>query len=83
MANTFVVVGLRRKYAELKGRIKYTADCWDDDVLDALRQVGNVLRMFSPDENLTAIKPRRPYKGIGQRTGQGRLWTFSGTLTRP
>ena len=63
MANTFVVVGLRRKYAELKGRIKYTADCWDDDVLDALRQVGNVLRMFSPDENLTAIKPKRPYKG--------------------
>ena len=48
MANTFVIVGLRRKYAELKGRVRYTAECWDDATLDALRQVGNVLRLYSP-----------------------------------
>jgi len=61
--NTFVVIGLRRKYAELKGRIRYTADCWDEPTFDALRQVGLVLRLFSPSEDLSAIKPLRPYKG--------------------
>ncbi len=63
MADTFVIKGLRRKYAELKGRIRYTADCWDDATLDALRQVGLVLLMFNPGEDLSAIAPRRPYKG--------------------
>jgi hypothetical protein len=70
MGTTFVVIGLRRKYAELKGRIRYTSDCWNDDILDALRQVGNVLRMFNPDENLSAIEPVRPYKPL-----RGRRWT--------
>ncbi len=63
MGTSFVVTGLRRKYAELKGRIRYTADCWNDAVLDDLRHVGLVLRIFSPGENLSAIPPKRPYKG--------------------
>ena len=63
MGDTYVIKGLRRKYAELKGRVKFTADCWDEPTLEALRQVGCVLRLFNPGENLSAIAPRRPYKG--------------------
>jgi hypothetical protein len=85
MGATFVVIGLRRKYAELKGRIRYTADCWDEPTLDALRQVGNVLRLFSPGEDLAAIKPLRPYKGARAkhwtRTALDVLRTANGPLT--
>jgi len=59
----YVVTALRRKYAELKGRIRYTADCWDQPTIDALHQVGHVLRLFNPGEDLSAIPPMRPYKG--------------------
>jgi hypothetical protein len=62
MADSPVVYALRRKYADLKGVLKYRAP---DDVADlvlSIRQVGCVLRMFSPDEDLTAIKPIRPMR---------------------
>lgn len=70
--DTFVIIGLRRKYAELKGRVRYTADCWDEGTLESVRQVGCVLRLFSPGEDLSAIKPKRPYKGA-----RARHWTRS------
>jgi hypothetical protein len=70
MGDTYVIKGLRRKYAEIKGRIRFTSDCWDDETLTALCQVGCVLRLFSPGEDLSAIAPRRPYKG-----GRSKHWT--------
>ncbi len=70
MGDTYVIKGLRRKYAEIKDRIRYTSDCWDAETLTALRQVGCVLRLFNPAEDLSAIAPRRPYKG-----GRSKHWT--------
>ena len=62
MAERHVVFALRRKYAELKGVLKFdpTADSYA--TVEAIRHVGCTLRMFSPAEDLTAIRPRRPYK---------------------
>ncbi len=56
-----VVTALRRKYAELKGELKYAAALDTGPLVLAINQVGCVLRMFSPDEDLTAIAPVRPY----------------------
>ena len=53
---------LRRKYAELKGVLKYLPADDPEPTITALRHVGCTLRMFSPGEDLTAIVPRRPYK---------------------
>jgi hypothetical protein len=41
MGSTYVVISLRRKSTELKGRIRHTASCWDDATLHALRQTGS------------------------------------------
>ena len=62
MAETHVVSALRRKYAELKGVLKYDPTADEGATLLAARQVGCVLRMFSPEVDLTAIDPVRPYK---------------------
>jgi hypothetical protein len=63
--NAFVITGLRRKYAELKGELLTLPTLpfqESEDCITALRQVGVVLRMFAPSEDLTAIKPKRPYR---------------------
>jgi hypothetical protein len=63
--NAFVITGLRRKYAELKGELLTLPTLpfqESEDCITALRQVGVVLRMFAPNEDLTAIKPKRPYR---------------------
>jgi hypothetical protein len=62
MAETHVVAALKRKYAELKGELKYAPQLDTESLVLSIRQVGCVLRMFSPAEDLTAIKPCRPYK---------------------
>jgi hypothetical protein len=72
MATTFVVSALRRKYAELKGVLKYDTASDPEPTLEAIRQVGNVLRMFSPGYDLSAIRPLRAYKADRKR-----LWTRS------
>ncbi len=62
MAETHVVSALRRKYAELKGVLRYDPTADLDATLLATRHVGCVLRMFSPEVDLTTIAPVRPYK---------------------
>ena len=63
MAESHVVFALRRKYAELKGVLKYDPTADPEATVLACNQVGCVLRMFAPGEDLTAIRPVRPYKG--------------------
>jgi hypothetical protein len=63
MAEPHVVSALKRKYAELKGELKFAPPPDTEPLVLAIRQVGCVLRMFSPDEDLTAIKPVRAYAG--------------------
>ena len=59
---THVITGLRRKYAELLGLLKFRPDQDPDATLDAIRHIGESLLMFSPNEDMAAIKPVRPYK---------------------
>lgn len=61
MAESHVISALRRKYAELKGVLKYLPAEDPEPTLVALRQVGAVLRMFAPSEDLSAVAPIRPY----------------------
>jgi hypothetical protein len=72
MAERHVVTALRRKYAELKGVLKHLPEQDPEPTLIALRQVGCVLRMFSPTEDLSAVAPVRPHK-----PDRARLWTRS------
>jgi hypothetical protein len=72
MAESHVVFALRRKYAELKGVLKFSPADDPEGTLLAIRQVGNVLRMFSPTEDLSTISPVRPHKAH-----RARLWTRS------
>jgi hypothetical protein len=62
MAERHVVFALRRKYAELKGVLKFDPTADPYVTVESLRHVGCTLHMFSPAEDLTAIPPRRPYK---------------------
>jgi hypothetical protein len=62
MAERHVTAALRRKYAELKGILKFRPEMDAEPTLEALRHVAAVLRMFAPAEDLAAIKPVRPYK---------------------
>jgi hypothetical protein len=62
MAERHVVFALRRKYAELKGVLKFDPTADPYATVKAINEVGCVLRMFSPTEDLTAIRPRRPYR---------------------
>ena len=59
MAKRHVIFALRREYAELKG--VYDPTCDLEATALASRQVGNVLRIFSPRVDLTTIRPVRPY----------------------
>ena len=70
MAERMVVYALRRKYGELKGLIKHHPEQDHEATFTALRQVGCVLRMFKPDEDLTVIAAVRPHK-----PERSRLWT--------
>jgi hypothetical protein len=66
MAERHVVIALRRKYAELKGVLQtLPIESAEATIID-LRRVGWVLRMFSPDEDLSAIKAVRPSVARGQ-----------------
>ncbi len=62
MAERHVVFALRRKYAELKGVLKFDPTADQYATVKAINEVGCVLRMFSPSEDLNAVRPRRPYK---------------------
>jgi hypothetical protein len=55
--NTYAISGLRRKYAQALGRVK----AGEPDAATDLEHLGAVLLMFSPDEDLSAIQPIRPY----------------------
>ena len=70
MAERQVVTALRRKYAELKGVLKHRPEQDHETTLAAIRQVGCVLHMFNPNEDLSAVAPVRPHK-----PGKARLWT--------
>ena len=63
MAESHVVFALRRKYAELKGILKYDPTADLEATVRACSQVGCVLRMFNPGEDLSAVRAVRPYKG--------------------
>ncbi len=70
MAERHVVFALRRKYAELKGQLAHHR-CDDPElVAHELGLVGAVLHMFAPDEDLTAVRPVRPYKADRGRWGR-------------
>ncbi len=69
MAERHVVIALRRKYAELKGILQTLPIESAEPTIVDLRRVGWVLRMFNPDEDLTAVKPIRPH------ANRGRGWT--------
>jgi hypothetical protein len=73
MAEKHVVFALRHKYARLKGELASYATPDPEATMHAIAQVGAVLHMFKPDEDLSAIKPVRPCKGKG----------FRGRWTRP
>ena len=62
MAERHVVFALRRKYAQLKGVLKFDPTADPYATVKAINEVGCVLRMFSPGEDLSAVRPRRPYK---------------------
>ncbi len=57
MANTYALYALRRKYGQTLGLQRIG----DPDAEADLAHLGAVIRMFSPDEDLSAIKPIRPY----------------------
>ncbi len=62
-----MVFALRRKYAQLKGVLKYDPTNDPEGTVQACNQVGCVLRMFAPELDLSAIVPVRPYKGERDR----------------
>lgn len=66
MAETHVLFALRRKYAERLGV--------GDEA--ALSHLAPVIRMFSPDEDLAAIKPVRPKASYRGRSGA--VWLRAG-----
>ncbi len=70
MAERHVVFALRRKYAELKGVLKFDPTADPYATVKAINEVGCVLRMFNPGEDLSAVRPRRPYK-----PGRSHSWT--------
>jgi hypothetical protein len=57
MANIYALHALRRKYGQALGRLKIG----DPDAAGDLEHLGPVILMFSPSEDLSAIKPIRPY----------------------
>ena len=73
MAERHVVFALRRKYAELKGVLKFDPTADPFATVKAINEVGCVLRMFNPGEDLSAVRPRRPYK-----PGRSHSWTRTG-----
>lgn len=56
MAETHVLFALKAKYARLSGAIAAGHDRADD-----LAHVAAVIHMFNPAEDLSAIRPIRPY----------------------
>jgi hypothetical protein len=64
MADNQLICGLRKQYARTLGLIAAGEDRAED-----LEHLAAVIRMFRPDENLSRIKPVRPYKP------QRRSWT--------
>ncbi len=56
MAETHVLSALKRQYGKTLGLIRAGEACGDD-----LAHLIAVIAMFNPDEDLTAIKPVRPY----------------------
>jgi hypothetical protein len=56
MAESHVLYALKRKYARALGRLKYEPEAQLD-----LIHLGYVIRMFSPAEDLKAIRPIRIY----------------------
>ncbi len=67
MAVRPVVFALRRKYAQLKGMQSHYATEDREAVTVAMGHVGETLLLFSPGEDLAAVRPRRPYKFRGDR----------------
>ncbi len=67
MAERHVVSALRRKYAELAGRMRFEPDTDKRELRAAIRQVGAVLLMFAPGEDLAAIKAVRPYPAMREK----------------
>jgi len=57
MENTYALYALRRKYGQTLGLQRIG----DPDADADLAHLAAVIRMFSPDEDLSAIKPIRPY----------------------
>lgn len=84
MADRHVVTALRRKYAELKGVVRFFAvNDIETAEVDLLR-VGKVLLMFSPGDDLSAIPAIRPYvgkRGHWTRRALGVLRTTGKALT--
>lgn len=66
MAETHVLFALRRKYAERLGAADHAA----------LDHLAPVIRMFSPGEDLAAIKPVRPQ--ANHKGGAGAVWLRAG-----
>ena len=64
--NTFVIIGLRRKYAQTLGAL-HAATGDRIRLMGDLDHLAHVLRLFVPDEDVGAIKPRRPYRPNRQR----------------
>jgi hypothetical protein len=60
MVRNQLIIGLRTRYARVLG-IAQTGEYVGDDLV----HLAAVIRMFSPDEDLSAIKPKRPYRGKG------------------
>src|SRR5665213_741040 len=57
MKNTYLLLGLRRLYAQTLGYIRGGEDRTED-----LAHIAAVIRMVAPDEDLSAIRPVRPYR---------------------
>lgn len=62
MSHTIALNALRREYAKARGRLKYEPEAQLDMI-----HLGYVIRMFSPNEDLKAIRAIRVYPADRKR----------------
>ena len=61
MAESHVLFALKRQYARTLGAL-HAAHCDRSRLMGDLAHLAAVIHMFSPNEGVEAIQPRRPYK---------------------
>ena len=70
--NTFVIIGLRRRYAQTLGAL-CAAHGDRLRLMSDLTHLAHVIRMFAPGEDVEAIKPLRQWRNRRGRASWSRL----------